>query len=213
MSVPPATRLRTVPSINVTDNRQVAEPTDEALMTRVHADDPEALGWLFQRYARIVRGIATRILRDIAEAEDLVQDLFLFIQRKAGIFDSSKSTAKSWIIQMAYHRAIERRRYLATRHYYNREDIRDHAVNMAGKWNVEADYSADVVFGRNGIKKVLETLSEDQRETIRLFFFDGWTISEIAKELGQPTGNVRHHYYRGLEKLRKQMFDDSKKAG
>jgi RNA polymerase sigma-70 factor (ECF subfamily) len=213
MSVPPATRLRTVPSINVTDDRQVAEPTDEALMTRVHADDPEALGRLFQRYARIVRGVATRILRDITEAEDLVQDLFLFIQRKAGIFDSSKSTAKSWIIQMAYHRAIERRRYLATRHYYNRADIQDHAVRMAGKWNVEADYSAEVVFGRNGIKKVIETLSEGQRETIRLFFFDGLTISEIAKELGQPAGNVRHHYYRGLEKLRKQMFDDSKKAG
>jgi RNA polymerase sigma-70 factor (ECF subfamily) len=201
----------------VTDERKVVrgnadctEPTDETLIVRVQAADQDALGRLFERYARVIRGVAARILKDVAEAEDLVQDLFLFIQRKAHIFDRSKSTARSWIIQMAYHRAIERRRYLTTRHFYNREEISGRAAEMTGKLIVEADYSADVVFGRNGFKKVLETLSEDQRQTIRLFFFDGWTISEIAKELGQPVGNVRHHYYRGLEKLRKQMFDDKK---
>jgi RNA polymerase sigma-70 factor, ECF subfamily len=215
MSSPPATRFRIASRLGIPVGDQphkadCSEPTDEVLMTSVQADDPQALGRLFERYARIVRGVAARILRDATEAEDLVQDLFLFVQRKAHIFDQSKSTARSWIIQMAYHRAIERRRYLATRHYYNREEIRDRAVGMAGKLIVEADYSADVVFGRTGIQKVLGTLSEDQSKTIRLFFFDGWTISEIARELGQPIGNVRHHYYRGLEKLRKQMFDDKK---
>jgi len=216
MSSPPATRLRTLPTLVTNDDkpvRETVEPTDEMLLARVKAEDQDALGRLFARYARLVRGVAARILSDVAEAEDLVQDLFLFIRRKAGIFDRSKSTARSWIVQMAYHRAIERRRYLASRHYYTHEDTQNDAAKVPGKWMVEGDYSADVVFGRTGIQKVLSSLSENQRETIRLFFFDGYTIREISEKLGQPVGNVRHHYHRGLEKLRKQMFDDSKKAG
>jgi len=171
--------------------------------------DQEALGLLFQRYERVVRSVATRILRNSAEAEDLVQDLFIFIQRKCGIFDSSKSTLRSWIIQMAYHRAIERRRYLTTRQFYSRTEIGSNTDQMVGTPTNESDYSAEAVFGRNGLNKVLEALSEDQRETLRLHFFDGYNLSEISQKVGQPLGNVRHHYYRGLDKLRKQMFGNS----
>ncbi len=194
----------------MTDDRPVAEPTDEALMARVQAADQDALGRLFERYSRKIRWVVARILRDAAEAEDVVQDLFLFIQRKARIFDSSKSSARSWIIQMAYHRAIERRRYLTTRQYYTRTDIQTDMMGESGKRIDEHDYSPDVVFRRNGIQKVMESLSKDQRETIRLFFFDGYTLAEIAVKLGQPHDNVRHHYYRGLEKLRKHICEDTK---
>jgi RNA polymerase sigma-70 factor, ECF subfamily len=180
---------------------------DEDLLARVLKGDQEALGSLFQRYARVVRNVAHRILRDAAEAEDLVQDLFLFIQRKCAIFDSSKSSARSWIIQMAYHRAIERRRYLTSRQFYARMEVEaDNANYMVGIPTAESDYSAEAVFGRNGLSKVLESLSEDQRKTLRLHFFDGYTLSEISQMLGQPLGNVRNHYYRGLDKLRRQIF-------
>jgi RNA polymerase sigma-70 factor, ECF subfamily len=182
---------------------------DEVLLTRLQAGDQEALGDLFQRHKRVVRGLAVRILRDAAEAEDLVQDLFVFIQRKCGIFDSSKSSARSWIVQMAYHRAIERRRYLTSRRFYSREDEGKMRNSVVGVPTGESDYSAEAVFGRNGLEKVFESLSEDQRETLRLYFFDGYTLAEIAEKLSQPYANVRHHYYRGLEKLRKQMFGTS----
>ena len=69
----------------------------------------------------------------------------------------------------------------------------------------ESDYSADEVFGRNGLENVVGALSEDQRETLRLHFFEGYTLTEIGTKLGQPLGNVRHHYYRALDKLREQM--------
>ena len=183
------------------------ELQDEVLFSRLQAGEQEALGCLFQRYARVVRSIAARILRDSAEADDLVQDLFLFIQRKCAFFDSSKSSAGSWIVHMAYQRAIERRRYLATRHFYNHEDILSRASDVVGNPTVENDYSAEAVFGRNGLEKVLDALSEDQRETLRLHFFEGYTMAEISVKLAQPLGNVRHHYYRGLDKLRKQMFE------
>jgi RNA polymerase sigma-70 factor, ECF subfamily len=184
----------------------VEEPSDESLLRQICIGNGEALAALFKRYARVTRSVAFRILRNSTEAEDLVQDLFLFIQRKCAIFDSSKSSARSWIIQMAYHRAIERRRYLTTRQFYASEDAQALRNEVVGVPTDESDYSAEAVFGRNGLEKVFQSLSEDQRETLRLHFFGGYTLSEIAAKLGQPHGNVKHHYYRGLAKLRKQMF-------
>jgi RNA polymerase sigma-70 factor, ECF subfamily len=180
--------------------------TDEMLIEHICYGDTEALAYLFQRYARIVRSVATRILGDAAEAEDLTQDLFLFIHRKCALFNPSKSSARSWIVQMTYHRAIERRRYLTTRHFYALGDGTLGAEQVVGIPANESDYSAEVVFGRNGLEAVFATLSEDQRETLRLHFFEGHTLAEISAKLGQPLGNVRHHYYRALDKLRKQMF-------
>jgi len=108
---------------------------------------------------------------------------------------------------MTYHRAIERRRYLTARHFYSREQVEGLGRCVVGKPTNESDYSAEAVFGRNGLAEIFESLSDDQRETLRLHFFEGYTLGEIAVKLGQPHGNVRHHYYRGLERLRKQMFE------
>lgn len=184
------------------------ETTDETLLALICSGDNEALACLFHRYVRLVRAVAERILRNAAEAEDLAQDLFLFIQRKCVMFDSSKSSARSWIVQMTYHRAIERRRYLSTRHFYagqNHEGAVDRTVGIP---TTECDYSAETVFGRNGLEKVVAALSGDQKETLRLHFFEGYTFSEISAKMQQSLGNVRHHYYRALEKLREQMFDE-----
>jgi len=183
--------------------------TDETLMASICSGDGEALACLFQRYALLIRGVASRILSDASEAEDLVQDLFIYIQRKCAIFDSSKSSARSWIIQMTYHRAIERRRYLTTRQFYSRGDEEGMRNAVVGVPTDESDYSAEAVFGRNGLEKVFDSLSEGQRDTLRLYFFEGYTLAEIAVKLGQPHANVRHHYYRGLGKLRKQMFGNT----
>ena len=205
----PATHLTEVlgEECQAADNDQmpVALPV-EILPTRIAHGDQQALGRVFSAYVRVVRGIAFRILKDAAEAEDLVQELFLFIQQKCGIFDSSKSSASSWIIQMAYQRAIERRRHLASRHFYDPKESQTEVDLLVAKPTTEDDYSPDVVFGRNGLKKVVEALTEDQRETLKLYFFEGYTFAEIAKKLGQTLGNVRNHHYRGLNKLREQMF-------
>ncbi|HKT24725.1 MAG TPA: sigma-70 family RNA polymerase sigma factor [Terriglobales bacterium] len=182
------------------------DPPDGILLARVNSGDSSALGLLFQRFSRPIRSIGRRILRDDSEADDLVQDVFLFIQRRSSIFDSSKGSAGSWIIQMAYQRAIERRRRLATRHFYNRADLQSTASHVVGIPTMEHDYSAEAVFGRNGLEKIMSALSEPQRETLRLFFFEGYTLSEIGVKMGQPLGNIRNHYYRALDKLRQQMF-------
>jgi RNA polymerase sigma-70 factor (ECF subfamily) len=205
------------PSLQITGKRAAAVPvsevqrissadaSDEVLIARLCVGERDALAVLFERYARLTQSVAVRILRDTAEAEDLVQELFLFIQRKCGIFDSSKSTARSWIVQMAYHRALDRRRYLMTRQFYA-QPIQPNSAEVVGKPTTEGDYSAEAVLGRNGLEKIVNALTVDQRETLRLYFFDGYTLAEVAEKLGQPLGNVRHHYYRALDKLRNEMF-------
>ena len=71
------------------------------------------------------------------------------------------------------------------------------------------DNTVEGFFGRNGWKKVWDSLTECQRETLRLHFYEGCTFAEIAERLGQSYVNIRHHYYRGLEKLRKHADDNN----
>ncbi len=99
------------------------ELSDDHLMLNICKGDLDALASLFRRYARIVRGVAYRVLRDASEADDLLQDIFLLIHRLCGTFDSSKGSARFWILQMTYRRAISRRRYLTSRHFYTRVDL------------------------------------------------------------------------------------------
>lgn len=161
---------------------------------------------LFRRYARTLYSIGRRILRDIAEAEDLVQEVFVYVHRKHGLYDSSRGTARSWIFQIAYTQAFLRRRQLKSHGFYalaitdvrGKTEIQTHA-------GTEYDRSVEGLFGRTGWKQVVEDLTVDHRETFRLHFFEGCTFAEIAEKLGQSFANVRNHHYRGLEKLRKHL--------
>ena len=106
-------------------------PSDEVLMREICHGSKEALSLLFRRYARIVRGVAYKVLRDTSEADDLLQDIFLLVHRLCGTFDSSKGPARFWILQMTYRRAISRRRYLTSRHFYTHLDL-DQAAESTG---------------------------------------------------------------------------------
>jgi RNA polymerase sigma-70 factor, ECF subfamily len=182
--------------------------SDEALIALIREDDKEALALLFRRYARIVRGVAYRVLRDTSEADDLLQEIFLLVHRLCGTFDSAKGPARFWILQMTYRRAISRRRYLTSRHFYTRLDL-DQAANQLGDVSAKSGCQRDPIDEMLGRKETLQSwfaeLSESQRQTLHLFFFDGYTFDEIAAKLGQTVGNARNHYYRGLDKLRKQI--------
>jgi RNA polymerase sigma-70 factor (ECF subfamily) len=113
---------------------------------------------------------------------------------------------------MAYHRALDRRRYLKVREFYAQPYFQADSAQVVGKPTTESDYSAEAVFGRNGLEKIMNALSADQRETLRLYFFDGYTLAEVSEKLGQPLGNIRHHYYRALDKLRKEMFANNRQT-
>ena len=192
-----------------TPGQSLNEVLDEELMARICQGNREALAILFHRYARAVRGIAYRILRDASEADDLLQDIFILVHRLSHTFDSSKGSARFWILQMTHRRAISRRRYLTSRHFYSRLDLDETAgalQDAAGRTSGHADSMVEALEKRETLEGWFDQLSPNQRETLQLFFFEGCTFEEIAARLGQTTVNVRHHYYRGLERLRKRIF-------
>ena len=183
--------------------------SDEKLLASIAAGDRTSLELLFRRYATLVRGIGKRILRDRSEAEDLAQDVFLYIHRKSTLFDSTKSSARSWIFQIAYTQAFLRRRQLKSHGLYA-SGITDNPRETEPWANSVADYDQTVegLFGRNGWRQIVESLTEEQRETLRLHFFEGYTFAEIAEKLGQSYANIRNHHYRGLEKVRRYLAEN-----
>jgi len=195
-----------VPSIS-------GELSDECLMIRAGEKGGEALALLFRRYSRLVRGVALRILRDTSEADDLLQDIFLFVHRKAKIFDPTKASVRSWIVQMTYQRAIDRRRYLQSRHFYTRIDLEGAEDLSDSRQGREEEELRTSLVGNATIGGLLDTLTQDQSNTLMLYFFEGYVFAEIAEKLNQSVGNIRNHYYRGLEKLRKQMFPSKLPGG
>src|SRR6266481_1942432 len=166
---------------SVTPRAMAAEISDDALMIRICEGRREGLATLFRRYARLVRTVAMRILRDDSEADDLVQDVFLYVHRNCSAFDSSRATVRSWIVQMTYRRAIDRRRYLNSRHFYTRLDL-DGVVGLPdprSEGNEDADPMV-LLGGDTTIQRLLNSLTVDQRNTLTLHFFEGYTFDEIA---------------------------------
>jgi RNA polymerase sigma-70 factor (ECF subfamily) len=198
---------RTVNSREVS-NDSVSELSDETLMTRSFGGDKEALALLFRRYARLVRSVAYKVLRDRFEADDLMQEVFLQLHQRCAVFDSSKGSARFWILQMTYHRAITRRRYLSCRHFYTQVDLEDVEPKLLDSRNdlERLEQWLDSNFRHSELQKLMAGLSDNQQKTLRLCFFEGYTLDEIAAELSQTRENVRHHYFRGLQKLRKQLL-------
>ena len=174
---------------------------DEELLCRVVLGSRDALTLLFRKYRHSVLNVAMRILRDPSESEDLCQEVFLLLFQKAKLFDASKGSASSWIIQIAYHRAINRRQYLAHRQHYNTQELDEEKVGGGHQSPL-----IDEITARDLLHRLREQLSEEQTESLELHFFEGYSLREIAEKTGQTLGNVRHHYYRGLERLRLNLF-------
>ena len=194
--------LNTSTSQSVCERQQPADD-DESLLCRLSAGDSEACSILFGRFARTVRSVGQRILRDNAEADDLVQEVFLYIHRRAALFDRSKSSARSWIFQVAYTQALIHRRQLKCSGFYA-----PRISDMSRSEELPHDDPVEELFGTNAWKKVWNGLTECQRETLTLHFYEGCTFTEIAKKLGQSYVNIRHHYHRALEKLRKHANEN-----
>ncbi|HLH36136.1 MAG TPA: RNA polymerase sigma factor [Alloacidobacterium sp.] len=199
------------PSGNIREEpvgKRLPDISDEQLLEQVHIGSKEALGGLFRRYGTAVRNVAYRILRDEAEADDLVQEVFLFIFRKATLYNAANGRAATWIIHVAYHRAFDRRRHLNSRRFYANQELNDACLSITDP-KQEAPFYERTLEGTLGKKLLAEFDSEltpEQRETIRLFFFEGYALKEIAQLTGRSLSNVRSHYYRGLERLRKYVL-------
>ncbi|HEY6251762.1 MAG TPA: sigma-70 family RNA polymerase sigma factor [Candidatus Angelobacter sp.] len=175
-------------------------PEDESLMLRIQKGDEQALGLLLERYANAVMGIGLKVLRDREEAEELVQDVFFQVYRKCRLYDSARGTTRAWLLQTAYNRAFDRREYLQSRRFYENRRVDELADIVRASSDVE--HEVRVNQGQAILRRAFAELSEKQRQTLTLFFFEGYTLREISQHLKEPLPNVRHHYYRGLKHLK-----------
>jgi RNA polymerase sigma-70 factor, ECF subfamily len=179
-------------------------PSDEELMVRLSNSDSNVLRLLFQRYSRLVLGIAIRILRDHGEAEEVVQETFFLVFQKARLFEPLKGTVKAWIVQIAYHQALDRKAYLDRRGFNRATEIGSLEDSLVGAADLEREIGSRL--NRIQMERAFEGLSEMQRRTLELCYFEGLELREIGIKLNESLGNIRHHHYRGLERLRRSAF-------
>ena len=187
--------------VAATHPAEVSSPSDEELMAWMQAKDSKGLDLLYTRYSRLVFGIAFRILNDKSEAEEVVQEVFFGVYRKAPLFDPAKGSAKGWLVQNAFSRARDRRAHLLRRGFYSGTDIESLDDTLPGRDDVEREVGVRLDFSH--LLSAFEDLTQMQRRTLELFYFQGLELREISQRLEEPIGNVRHHFYRGLERLRK----------
>ena len=173
---------------------------DDQLMATLQTGCEDALALLFDRYHRLVFSIALKIVRDRGEAEDVTQNVFLDIFRAVAQFDPAKGSTKVWLLQYAYHRAISRKQYLNARSFYSPEVNKEPEIDLTrGEFGLGKFTSGEL---KHLLKQGLATLSSPQRRVIELASYSGLSMKEIADKTGESLVNVRHHYYRGLRKLR-----------
>jgi RNA polymerase sigma-70 factor (ECF subfamily) len=185
-------------------SRVVPYPTDEDVMARLQANDSNALTFLYDRYSRVVLTIAFRIIRDHGEAEEVVQEAFFQVFQKSAQFDPSKGSTKSWITQIALHRALDRKAFLTRRGFYVSTDIDGMSEVLPSEIDLDREIGSRL--NRELLEKAFHDLPEMQRRTLELFYFEGLQLCEITDKLDEPMGNIRHHFYRGLDRLRRSAF-------
>lgn len=175
--------------------------SDEELLGYVKAGHTDALAILFKRHHQFVFKVARKIVGDVSEAEDLTQSVFLELLHSCSKFEVTKGTAKNWILLHAQRRAINRRQYLALRKPPAQEVSTFDAALPAFNWNgLNQQESARLV------QQAISTLHNPQRRALELAFYEGLSMADIAERMVDSIPNVRHHYYRGLAKLRSIIY-------
>lgn len=177
--------------------------SDEEVMAHIQGGHDDALAVLFDRYHRLVVSVAFKILRDLGEAEDVAQVIFLEIYQAAAQFDPGRGTTKVWLMQYAYHRSMNRRAYLKRRRFYDPQPEATEDSSFAESAQPFKGGGLLVLQElRSLVREGLASLNKQQRQTIQLAYFEGLSFREISERTGESFGNVRHHYYRGLRLLR-----------
>ncbi len=181
------------------ETSEATSTEDPELKGRLQSAHSSDLDVLFYRYSRLVLATACRVLGDPGEAEEVVQDVFLYLHRKPELFNPSKGSLKAWIIQITVCRALDRKLHLARRGFYWSRELS--SFELRAETDLEQQIEAKL--SRRHLERALADLTHMQRRTIEFFYFEGLDLKEISKQLREPLGNIRHHYYRGLEQLRK----------
>jgi RNA polymerase sigma factor (sigma-70 family) len=179
--------------------RELSHLSDEALVLLAARSQQAALAELYDRYGRPAYGLALRILRDEALAEDAVQEAFLGVWRGAARFLPERGKASTWILTLVHRRAVD----LVRREERRRADTLEQAPEPRGGGDV--DEEAWLRLQRERVQAALRQLPDQQREALELAYYGGFTQSELAERLGQPLGTIKSRMFMGLARLRELL--------
>jgi RNA polymerase sigma-70 factor (ECF subfamily) len=170
---------------------------DEALLALTSRGDELALAELYDRYGRVAYGLALRILRDPALAEDAVQEAFLTVWRTAGSFVADRAKPSTWILTLVHRRAVD----LVRREQRRRAAPLD-SVDVPDAGTPESHEEIELSDRRRAVQEALRQLPVEQREALELAYYAGLTQSELAERLSVPLGTIKSRMFTGLRRLR-----------
>jgi RNA polymerase sigma factor (sigma-70 family) len=185
--------------------RDLAHLSDEAVVALVARSEDTALAELYDRYGRVAYGLALRVVRDDALAQDAVQEAFLAVWRTAGRFMPERAKASTWILTLVHRRAVD----VVRREERRRAESLELAPEQA---TAAADDDAWLRLRRERVQSALKQLPDQQREALELAYYGGFTQSELAERLGQPLGTIKSRMFGGLARLRELLGEESWEA-
>ena len=187
--------------ISVSPPLEPGAPSDLALMQAIQAEDPDALAQLYDRYNGILKALILRVVHNEAEADDLLQEIFMEIWNQAKNFSAQKGKPLGWMVTLARRRAIDG---LRKKQAYARaeERLQNETEQQPDAWVHNATEEA-IVLGDTRVlmRKVIAGLPPAQQQAIDLAFFQGMSQREIAAKTNTPLGTVKTRLELGLKKI------------
>lgn len=171
------------------------------LLARISQRERVAFEELYKRYSNILYATAMKFLKEDADAQDVVQDVFIQIWDKAKLYDPAKGKPLTWALTLTRNRSIDRIRAIQRRSRL-RDDFEKESNVDESTGVREALSEVDASEKGQILRSAVGQLSPQQRRVIELAFFRGLTQSEIAEQLGEPLGTVKARARRGLMKLK-----------
>jgi RNA polymerase sigma factor (sigma-70 family) len=180
--------------------RRVSSHSDEEVLEAIAAGDEQALGALYDRFGRAAYGVALRVLRDQALAEDAVQEAFLAVWRSADGYRRERAKPSTWILTLVHRRAVD----LVRREERRRGEPLGDPPETA---TVAVSEEAELRDRRAAVQAALQQLPNDQREALELAYYGGLTQADLAERLGVPLGTIKSRMFAGLTRLRELVPD------
>jgi RNA polymerase sigma-70 factor (ECF subfamily) len=184
-------------------NEQEGHDRDTELLRQIASGDRGAFAEFYDRHATLMFSVASKILSDTAEAQDVLQEVFVQIWEKAARFDPKLGKASSWAAILVRNRAIDRIRASQRRTRLAEAAGADQAITAG-----VSDTANEVIHGHEKARLIQSAITElpaEQRRAIELAYFSGLTQDEISKKLNEPLGTIKARIRRGLLKLRDQL--------
>ncbi len=181
------------------------EPSDEALLNAIAGGEVWAMDSLYQRYSRILYSLAFRMVADHQVAEDLLQDAFLAVWRRASTYSPQTGAARSWLISILHHRTIDYLRRVRRRSTIQEAPLEELELNESIAYPDAWDAAWQSVKSSQ-VRAALMKIPPEQRLVIELAYFQGWTHSEIAEGTQISLGTIKARMRLGLLHLKQILI-------